>query len=89
MRRLEAPDVSFHTQGLQAISLTTTDNFSIGNVLELKFGSELQTVQFMGRFTAFRPFGTADLHLSPNTVLEYRYASSRPEQTYDGESTTA
>ena len=88
VRRLEAPDVSFHTQGLQAISLTTTDNFSVGNVLELKFGSELQTVQFMGRFTAFRPFGTADLHLSPNTVLEYRYASSRPEQTYDGESTT-
>jgi hypothetical protein len=88
VRRLEAPDVSFHTQGLQAISLTTTDNFNIGNVLELKFGSELQTVQFMGRFTAFRPFGTADLHLSPNTVLEYRYASSRPEQTYDGESTT-
>jgi len=24
VRRLEAPDVSFHTQGLQAISLTTT-----------------------------------------------------------------
>jgi len=87
VRRLEAPDVSFRTQGLQAISLTTTDNFNIGNVLELKFGSELQTVQFMGRFTAFQPFGTADLHLSPNTVLEYRYASSRPEQTYDGEST--
>jgi hypothetical protein len=87
VRRLEAPDVSFRTQGLQAISLTTTDNFNIGSVLELKFGSELQTVQFMGRFTAFQPFGTADLHLSPNTVLEYRYASSRPEQTYDGEST--
>jgi hypothetical protein len=50
----------------------------VGNVLELKFGSELQTVQFMGRFTAFRPFGTADLHLSPDTVLEYRFASSRP-----------
>ena len=86
VRRLEAPDVSFHTQGLQAIGLTTTDNFNIGNVLELKFGSELQTVQFMGRFTAFQPFGTADLHLSPNTVLEYRYASSRPSQTYEGES---
>ena len=87
VRRLEAPNVSFRSQGLQAIGLTTTDNFSIGNVLELKFGSELQTVQFMGRFTAFQPFGTADLHLSPNTVLEYRYASSRPAQTYDGEST--
>ena len=65
VRRLAAPEVSFHTQALQAVSLTTTDDFNIGNVLELKFGSELQTVQFMGRFTSFQPFGTADLHLSP------------------------
>lgn len=85
VRRLDAPNVTFHTQGLQAVSLTTTDDFTIGNVLELKFGSELQTVQFMGRFTSFQPFGTADLHLSPNTVLEYQYASSRPTETYDGE----
>jgi hypothetical protein len=35
----------------------------------------------MGRFTAFSPFGTADLHLSPNTVVEYRFASSRPSST--------
>ena len=33
----------------------------------------------MGRVTAFRPFGSADLHLSPNTVLEYRYATSQPD----------
>src|SRR5262245_38543533 len=85
VRRLGAPDVNFHTQGLQAIGLTTTDDFTIGNVLELKFGSELQTVQFMGRFTSFLPFGTADLHLSPNTVLEYRYATSRPSEAYEGE----
>jgi hypothetical protein len=39
----------------------------------------LQTIQFMGRVTAFRPFGSADLHLSPNTVLEYRYATSQPD----------
>jgi Carboxypeptidase regulatory-like domain len=78
VRRLAAPLGGLHTPGLQAIGLTTTEQFTVGNVLELKFGSELQTVQFMGRFTAFRPFGTADLHLSPNTVVEYRYASSRP-----------
>ena len=46
--------------------------------MELNFGSELQTIQFMGRVTTFRPFGTADIHLSPNTVLEYRYATSEP-----------
>jgi hypothetical protein len=55
----------------------------LGDVLELKFGSELQTIQFMGRVTTFRPFGTADLHLSPNTVLEYRYATSEPDSRMD------
>lgn len=81
VRRLAPPVGSFRQQGLQAFSLTTTDDIQVGNVLELKFGSELQTVQFMGRFTAFKPFGTADLHLSPHTVLEYRFASSRPSDT--------
>jgi hypothetical protein len=81
VRRLAPPVGSFRQQGLQAFSLTTSDDLTLGNVLELKFGSELQTVQFMGRFTAFQPFGTADLHLSPNTVVEYRYASSRPSGT--------
>jgi Carboxypeptidase regulatory-like domain len=78
VRRLAPPVGSFRQQGLQAFGLTTSDDMQVGNVLELKFGSELQTVQFMGRFTAFRPFGTADIHVSPNTVLEYRFASSRP-----------
>src|SRR6185369_5963157 len=26
---------------------------------------------------ALRPFGTVDVHLTPDTVLEYRYASSQ------------
>jgi Carboxypeptidase regulatory-like domain len=78
VRRLMPPVGSFHDQGLQAFSLATTDNLTVGDVLELRFGSELQSVQFMDRFTAFQPFATADLHLSPDTVVEYRYASSRP-----------
>ena len=91
VRRLAPPVGSFRQQGLQAFGLTTTDEMQVGNVLELKFGSELQTVQFMGRFTAFRPFGTADLHVSPNTVLEYRFASSRPSDamTKDGDTETS
>jgi hypothetical protein len=32
----------------------------------------------MGRVNAFKPFGSADLHITPNTVLEYQYASSVP-----------
>jgi hypothetical protein len=37
----------------------------------------------MGRMTTFRPFGSADLHLSPNTVLEYRYTTSEPDSRAD------
>lgn len=63
---------------LQALSLTTSDSFALGDLIEMQFGSELQTIQFLGRVTAFRPFGSADIHLSPNTVVEYRYATSEP-----------
>jgi hypothetical protein len=79
MRRLSSPDLGIHNAQLQALALTTSDEVALGDVLELKFGSELQTVQFMGRVTAFRPFGTVAAHLSPDTVLEYRYSTSRPD----------
>jgi hypothetical protein len=85
MRNLPAPDLSLSS--LQAFSLTTADSFAMGDVVEFHFGSELQTIQFLGRVTAFRPFGSADVHLSPDTVVEYRYATSEPndrlEQGFD------
>jgi len=83
MRHLAAPGVNLRNAALQALALTTSDNFTVGDILELRFGSELQTIQFMGRVTAFRPFGSAELHLSPNTVLEYRYATSQPDTRLD------
>ena len=78
MRRFAPSDPNLHYAALQALALTAGNDFSVGDVLELKFGSELQTIQFLGRVTAFRPFGAADLHLSPDTVLEYDYATSLP-----------
>ena len=42
----------------------------------------MQTVQFIGRATAFRPFGTADVHLGKNTFVEYRYATSVPNMRH-------
>jgi len=78
MRRFAASDPNLHNAALQALALSASDDFSVGDVLEFKFGSELQTIQFMGRVTAFRPHGSADLHLSPDTVVEYSYATSRP-----------
>lgn len=79
VRRFSASDPNLHNAALQALALSAGDDFTVADVLELKFGSELQTVQFLGHATAFRPYGSADLHLSPNTVLEYDYATSRPD----------
>jgi hypothetical protein len=79
MRRLAAPGVNGYGTALQAMALSASDEFSLGDILELRFGSELQTIQFLGRVTAFRPFGSADLHVSRDTVLEYRYVTSEPD----------
>jgi hypothetical protein len=79
MRRLAAPGINGHGTALQAMALSASDKFTLGDILELRFGSELQTIQFLGRVTAFRPFGSAGLHVSPNTVVEYRYATSEPD----------
>jgi hypothetical protein len=87
MRRFAPSDPNLHNAALQALALSAGDDLTIGDVLEFNFGSELQTVQFLGRVTAFRPFGSVNLHLSPNTVLEYKYATSLPntraEKGYD------
>jgi hypothetical protein len=79
MHRFSPSDPSLHNAALQALALSAADDMTIGDVLEFKFGSELQTVQFLGHLNAFRPYGTADLHLSPNTVVEYSYTTSRPD----------
>jgi hypothetical protein len=76
VRRFASPDSNLHS--LQALALTASDGFTLGDLVELNFGSELQTIQFMGRVNAFRPFGSAVVHVSPNTVVSYSYATSIP-----------
>lgn len=79
VRRFAPSDPNLHNAALQAIALSASDDFTVGDVVELKFGSELQTIQFLGHLTAFRPYGEADLHISPDTVVEYQYTTSRPD----------
>jgi hypothetical protein len=79
VRRFAPSNPNLHNAALQSLALALGDDFSVGDVVELKFGSELQTIQFLGRVTAFRPYGSADVHLSPSTVLEYSYATSLPD----------
>ncbi len=79
MHRFSPSDPSLHNAALQALTLSAADDVTVGDLLEVKVGSELQTVQFLGHLNAFRPYGVADLHLSPNTVVEYSYTTSRPD----------
>jgi hypothetical protein len=79
MRRFAPSDPNLHYAALQALALNAADDFALGDVLELEFGSELQTIQFLGRVTAFRPYGSVDFHTSPNTIVRYKYATSLPD----------
>ena len=77
-RRFAPADPALHAAALNAFSVRFADSMNLANVIELKFGSELQTMQFINRTTALLPFATADVHVSPDTVASYRYASSVP-----------
>ena len=76
--RLNSPEHTMPGGSLQALSVTSSDRIVLGDMLEVKLGSELQAIQFMGRVNTFKPFGSVDLHITPNTVVEYQYASSVP-----------
>jgi hypothetical protein len=78
VHRFAPSDPNLHYASLQAVGFSAADDVTVGNVLELKFGSELQTIQFLGHVSAFRPYGSVDLHLSPHTVVGYSYATSLP-----------
>jgi hypothetical protein len=78
LHRFAPSDPNLHNAALQALAFNASDDVAIGDVLELKFGSALQTIQFLGRVTAFRPYGSLDMHLSPNTVVGYEYSTSLP-----------
>jgi hypothetical protein len=90
-RRYAPSDPNLHNASLQSMALSGAEDFVVSDVVELKVGSELQSIQFLGRVTAFRPYGSVNVHLSPNTVFGYSYATSLPnlrDQTVDSSSET-
>ena len=78
MRRFATPDGILRGGSMQALSLSMSDRTSIADFLDVMYGGEFQSIQVLGHMNAFRPFGAADLHFGPNTVVEYRYATSVP-----------
>lgn len=85
VRRFAPSDPNLHNAALQEFALNAVDDLNLADVVELKFGSQLQTIQFLGRVNAFRPFASADFHASPDTVFEYDYATSLPNSMSDQE----
>lgn len=81
VRHFANPDVSDRVPALQAMSLKASDSMNVADVIDLHFGAEYQTVQFFGHASAMKPFGSADVHLSPNTVVSYQFASAEPNMS--------
>jgi hypothetical protein len=78
LRRLSNPDLSARLPAFQAMSLRLSDSIALADFLDLQFGTEYQTVQFLNRASALKPYGSVAAHLSSNTVVAYRYASAEP-----------
>src|SRR5437868_1985915 len=79
-RHFNTPDTTTQEAALTALALTLSDNVAFGNFAELSYGGEYDTVQFLGRSADFRPFATFDVHLSPQTLLEYRFQTALPDE---------
>jgi hypothetical protein len=79
VRHFATPDAVPGRGALQAIAMSYADGFSVGDLLDFRFGGDAQAIQFLGReANAFRPSGTLDVHLGSNTILEYHYATTEP-----------
>jgi hypothetical protein len=91
-RRFAPSDPNLHNASLQSMALAAREDFAVSDVIELQVGSELQSIQFLGRLTAFRPYGSIDVHVSPDTIVGYNYATSLPtpqDKSADPESSDA
>src|SRR3954463_11775322 len=68
---------------LSAMSLRLSNSTSVLGFLDMSYGTDLESVQFVGHTNAWRPFGTINAHLSPQMTVEYRYATSRQPSRLD------
>jgi hypothetical protein len=84
-RRFAPSDPNLRNAALQSLAINASDDVALGDMLELQFGSQLQTIQFLGHVSAFRPYASLDFHGSPDTILEYKYTTSLPTPEADSD----
>ncbi len=78
-RRFAAPGEAVENSPYGAVELNTSDTTTVGDAIELQYGAAIQSLEFAKRVTAFRPYGAVLFHLSPDTVVAYRYATFEPD----------
>jgi Carboxypeptidase regulatory-like domain len=78
-RHFAAPGAAVENSPYAAVEMNTSDSMSLAGVVDLQYGADLQSLEFARRVTAVRPYGAIQVHLSPNLVVEYRYATSEPD----------
>lgn len=78
VRRFATIEDAARYGALESLALSVSDTITVAEFVEVSLGGELQTVQYRGRASAMRPFGSVSVHLSPDTVARYRYATSQP-----------
>lgn len=78
MRRFATATTADADAALEAISVSVMNRMTLLDRVGITYGGQMDSVQFQGRVTAFRPFGSAEVHLSPDLVVEYRYATTEP-----------
>jgi len=81
--RRSAPAGNSQGAAFSSLEWSYSDRQTIADFVELKYGGEMQTVQFMGRISGFRPYGSLAMHLTPHTRLEYAYATAEPLHGFD------
>src|SRR3954467_5406831 len=82
MRRFATP-ITAGDAPLSAMAVRLSNTTSFLGFLDMSYGSDLESVQYVGHTNAFRPFAMIDAHLSPQTTVEYRYATSRQSSRLD------
>ena len=78
VRHLASPGEATRHAALDALELSLANRMVMEELLELKYGATLQSVQFGSRVTVFRPFASVRANLWPDTYVEYRYTTSQP-----------
>ncbi len=78
-RHFATPGVAVQNSPYATIEMSSSDSMTVAGFVDLSYGADLQSVEFANRVTALRPHGSVGIHVSPDMVVEYRYATSEPD----------